>query len=205
MKYQPLLSEVKKFLNDTRIIEWCIQCKGYCCGDKTQSLEESQFFYCQSLEDCNNRLVCKIHICSGLLDYLFCGKEANDYQKVIDYINDEINKGLMITYKHIKQVDSNSIKNFTIRQRAWKYPYKKEMDEIEFDDAKIKFIFKINREKISQKMNILLVNGDNLQCSKKRIDDNCEGCAKFNQCGLYLVKKERIKELAVKKSVFAQN
>jgi hypothetical protein len=189
MKYQPLLLEVKKFLNDTRIIEWCIQCKGTCCGG----------IKCQSLDDCNNRLVCKIHICVGLLNYLFCRKDANDYQRMIDYTNDEINRKLMITIKQVKQADGGLIR---LRERAWSYPYNQEMDEIEFDDAKIKSIFKINREKISQKMEFLLLNGDNLQCSKKTMDDHCGECTKLNQCGLYLVKKERIKELAGKKSVF---
>ena len=188
MKYQPLLSEVKKFLIETRIIEWCIRCKGACCGG----------IKCQSLDDCDNRLVCKIHICDGLLDYLFCGKDINDYQRMINYTNDEINKKLMITNKRVKRADGSMY----IRYRAWEHPYNKEMDEIEFDDAKIKSIFKINREKISQKMDFLLLNGDNFQCSKKNMDDQCGQCAKFRQCALYLLKKERIKELAGQKSLF---
>jgi hypothetical protein len=75
------------------------------------------------------------------------------------------------------------------------------MDEIEFDDAKIKFIFKINREKISQKMELLL-NGDNFQCSKMNMDDQCMQCIKFLQCALYSIKKERKKELAGQKSLY---
>lgn len=182
MKYQPLLSEAKKFLIDTRIIEWCSRCKGFCCGG----------IDCKSLNDCNNRLICKIHICDALLDYLFCVKDINNYQRMIDYTNDEINKKLMITNKRIKQVDGS----IYIRYRAWEHPYNKEMDEIEFDDSKIKSIFKINREKISQKIEFLLLNGDNFQCSKMNMDEQCGKCAKFRQCTLYLNKKERIKELA---------
>jgi hypothetical protein len=94
MKYQPLLSEVKKFLIDTRIIEWCSQCKGFCCGG----------IKCQALNECNNRLLCKIHICSALLEYLFCGKDSNDYQKMIDYII----KRMGIKSKRIKQVGGNT-------------------------------------------------------------------------------------------------
>lgn len=188
MKYQPLLSEAKKFLIDTRIIEWCSKCKGFCCGG----------IKCQSLNDCNNRVLCKIHICSGLLEYLFCGKDANDYQKAFNYINGEINKRLMVEDKRIKQPQCF----ITVKHNAWSYPYSKEMDEIDFDDAKIKFIFKTNREKISQKMEILLSNGDNLQCSKRNMEDQCWQCTKVLQCALYCVKKERQKELAGQKSLF---
>lgn len=182
MKYQHLLSEVKKFLKDTRIIEWCSQCKGACCGG----------IKCQSLNDCNNRVLCKIHICSPLLKYLFCGKDSNDYEKMIDYII----KRMGIKSKRRKEVSG------TARYIEWNYPYNKEMDEIEFDDAKLKFIFKINREKISEKMKFLLLNDGNFQCSKTIMDEQCMQCTKLTLCSFYLLKKERQKELAGQKSLF---
>lgn len=186
MKYQPLLSEVKKFLIDTRMIELCNgQCKGCCCGG----------IKCQSLDDCNNRLACKIHICKPLLDHLFCGKDADDYQRMIDYTDDEINKRFMITNKRAREADGS-----LYVYRAW-LPYNKEMDKIEFDDIKIKSIFKIDRVKIAKKIEFLLLNTDNLQCSKTDMDDQCEQCTKFFQCAFYLMKRERIKELTGQKSL----
>lgn len=200
MKYQPLLSEVKKFLIETRIIEWCSQCKGYCCGDKPHP-SDIHSFYCQLLDDCNNRLACKIHICDILMNYLFCGKDGGDYQRVINYIDEEINKKLMIKKEHITEVSNNCVRHKTLKHHAF-HPYDKKMDEIEFDDAKIKFIFKINRKKIAQKIDYLLLNGDNLQCSKTDMDDQCRECTKLHQCALYTIKKLRMKELPGQKSLY---
>ncbi|MFA4935243.1 MAG: hypothetical protein WC568_05345 [Candidatus Methanoperedens sp.] len=196
MKYQPLLSEVKKFLTDTRIIEWCNgQCKGYCCGNE-QSLEGAEFFECQSLDDCDNRLACKIHLCDSLIEYLFYGKDRDDYQRIIRYIDDEINKKLMITTERGIDVYGNSF----IKQHHAFHPYNKKMDDIDFNDAKIKSIFKIDRVKIAKKIDILL----NFQCSKMDMDDQCLQCTKLVQCSLYIIKKERIKVLTGQKSLYLE-
>lgn len=200
MKYQPLLSEVKKFLIDTHINEWCNgQCKGYCCGNN-QSLEGAEFFECQSLNDCDTRLACKIHLCDFLIEYLFYGKDRDDYQRTMRYIDNEINKTLMITIERGTDVYGNSF----IKQHHAFHPYNKKMDDIEFDDIKIKFIFKIDKGKIVKKIDSLL----NFQCSKINMDEclathfykinNTLQCIKLVQCSLNRVKKERIKELGQK-------